>query len=91
MEELREQIDKLKKEGASQEEIDQLEELLKKLEEIDAKLMELLQIDMDLGAMGEAIDFLADWDGELGDLADLEPVDFIELGEPCPECQKGEP
>jgi len=39
-------------------------------------------LDVDLGAMGAAVDFLADWDGELGELADLEPVELIELGEP---------
>ena len=60
----------------------QLEELLKDLEEIEAQMMELLQLDIDLAMMGEAIDFLAHWDGELGDLADLEPGQLVEPGEP---------
>ncbi len=82
LEELREKLEKMRKEGASPEELKQLEEQIKSLEEMEAKMLELLQLDMDLSMMGDAIDFLSDWDGDLGDLADLDPNQMLEAGEP---------
>lgn len=82
IEELKKKLEEMKKDGASEEELADLEELLKKLEEIEAKMVAMLQIDIDLSMLGEAIDFLADWDGELGDLADLEDFEMVEPGEP---------
>lgn len=91
IEDLEKQLEELKKKGATPEELAELEEQLKKLKEIEAKLKQLLQVDLDLSLMGEAIDFLADWDGELGDLADIKAAKMLEPGEPCPLCAKGEP
>lgn len=82
LEELKKKLEEMKREGASPEELAQLEEQIQRLEEIEAKLVQLLQIDLDLQMMGQAIHFLADWDGELGDLEDLVPAEMIEPGEP---------
>lgn len=82
LDELKKKLEEMKKDGASPEELKQLEELIKEMEEIEAKLMQLLQIDLDLDMMGKAIHFLADWDGELGDLEDLVPASMVEPGEP---------
>lgn len=82
LEELREKLEQMKKDGASPEEMKALEEMIADLEEMEAKLMELLQLDMNLEMMGEAMDFLAHWDGELGELGDLEPGELVEPGEP---------
>ena len=82
LEELRKQLDKKRKEGASPEELEALEEEIRKLEEMEAKLMQLLQLDLDLRFMGKAIDFLAHWDGELGDLEEFDPDGMLEPGEP---------
>ena len=82
IEELQKKIEELKEEGASEEEIKPLEEELARLKEIEAKLMEMLQLNFDLNMLGTAIDFLAHWDGELGDLADLDDVEMVEPGEP---------
>jgi hypothetical protein len=79
---LAEELEKLEKEGASPEELKQLEAMLAEMKEMEAKMLELMQLDMDLEMMGEAIDFLAHWDGELGDLADLDPSQMVEPGEP---------
>ena len=82
LEKLQEELEKLEKEGATPEELKQLEAMLAEMEEMEAKMLELMQIDMDLEMMGEAIDFLAHFDGELGDLADLDPSQMMEPGEP---------
>lgn len=82
LEKLREELERKKEEGASPEELKRLEALLADMEEMEARMLELMQLDMDLQMMGEAIDFLAHWDGELGDLADLDPSQMIEPGEP---------
>ncbi|MDA1263585.1 MAG: hypothetical protein O2816_00740, partial [Planctomycetota bacterium] len=82
LEKLQEELEKMKKDGASPEELKQLEALLSDLQEIEAKMMELMALDMDLEMMGEAIDFLAHFDGEMGDLADLDPSQMMEPGEP---------
>ena len=82
LEELKKELEKKKKEGASPEELEALEEKIKKLKEIEAKLMELMQLNLDLSFMGAAIDFLHNWDGELGDLEDFDPDLMLEPGEP---------
>jgi len=81
LEKLKQELERKKKEGASPEELKELEELIEKLEEVKVKLMQLMQLDLDLAFMGKAIDFLHDWDGELGDLAEFDPA-AIEPGEP---------
>lgn len=81
IEELEKKIKDAKKDGLSDEELKKLEELLKKAKEMRAKLMKLMQIDMDLGMMGEAMDFLEAFEG---DLADLKPF----KGELCEKCDK---
>jgi hypothetical protein len=40
-----------------------------------------MELNMDLAFLGKTIDFLHDWDGELGDLAEFDPS-AIEPGEP---------
>jgi len=79
---LQEELEKQKKEGASPEELQQLEAQLAEMKEMEAKMLELMQLDMSLQMMGEAIDFLAHFDGDLGDLADLDPNQMMEPGEP---------
>ena len=81
LEELQKELEKKRKEGASPEELKELEELIQKLKEVEAKLMQLMQLDMDLNFLGKAIDFLHDFDGELGDLDEFDPA-AIEPGEP---------
>lgn len=82
LEELKKELERKKKKGASPDELKDLEELIEKLKKIEAKLMQLLQLDIDMQFMGATIDFLCDWDGELGDLADLDPATILEPGEP---------
>lgn len=82
LEELQKKLEQMKKEDASPEELEQLEELIQQMKEIEAKMMQLMQINMDLQFMGATIDFLADWDGELGDLEDMVPAEMVEPGEP---------
>ncbi len=82
LEDLKKKLEQMKKDGASKEELEELEELIEKLKEIEAKLMQLLALNIDMDMMGPAIDFLMDWDGELGDLSDLVPAEMFEPGEP---------
>jgi len=76
--ELKKKIEEQKKE-LSEEELAELEELLKKLQEIEAKLMQLMQIDMDLAMLGEVLDFLENFDGELGQLEDFDLSKVLKL------------
>ncbi|MEZ6018213.1 MAG: hypothetical protein R3F49_24120 [Planctomycetota bacterium] len=77
-EELKKKLDEKNKE-LSPEERAELEELLKKLQEIEAKLMKLMQIQLDMAMMGEVLDFLADFDGDLADLEDFDPSKVLKL------------
>ena len=84
LKELQEELQKKKadkEKPLSPEELEELEELLKKLEEIEAQLMKLMQIDMDLQMMGEVIDFLADFEGDLADIEDFEVGDVLKLAD----------
>jgi len=82
LERLQDELAKQEQEGATPEALKQLEAMLADMEEMEARMLELLQLDMDLEMMGEAIDFLAHFDGDLGDLADLDPNQMVEPGEP---------
>lgn len=82
LERLQEELADQEREGATPEELEQLEAMLADLEEMEARMLELLQLDLDLQMMGEAIDFLAHFDGDLSDLADLDPSQMMEPGEP---------
>jgi chromosome segregation ATPase len=80
MEELRKEIEEKKREGVSPEELEALEEMLRELEEIEAALMQLLQIDGDLQMMDGAIEFLENFEGDLADLDGMDPGEFMK---PC--------
>ena len=82
LEELQKKLDQMKKDGATPEELKALEELIEELKEIEAKLMQLLALNIDMDMLGPTIDFLMDWDGELGDLSDMVPAEMFEPGEP---------
>lgn len=82
LEELKKKLEQMKKDGASKEELEELEELIEKLKEIEAKLMQLLALNIDMDMLGPTIDFLMDWNGELGDLSDMVPAEMFEPGEP---------
>ncbi|MCP3918168.1 MAG: hypothetical protein GY711_21675 [bacterium] len=83
---IKEKIDelekKLKEKGKqlTPEELEKLEELLRKYKEIEAQLLKMLQINADLDFTGEVMDFLKFFEG---DLADLEDLEFGGILKPC--------
>lgn len=73
------------------EELAELEEILKKLREIEAMLMQLMQIEMDMAMLGDVLEFLEAFDGELADLEDFDPAKVLKLKdlEQPEECKGG--
>ncbi|MDF1839027.1 MAG: hypothetical protein P1V35_14255 [Planctomycetota bacterium] len=85
---VREQIAELEeqlknKANMSPEELAKLEEQLAKLKEIEAKLMKLMQLKGDLEFSGEIMDFLAAFEGELGELTEGKKAQMLK---PC-DCE----
>ena len=80
MEELKKKLEKKKKEGASPEEIAALEQKLKEMKEIEAKLVEMLNIRNDGKMLAMTLDFLEFVEGDLGEIGDGEPPEFLK---PC--------
>jgi predicted transcriptional regulator len=73
-----EEIKKKREAGAKPEDLKNLEDKVKDLEKIKAQLMKLKLSKYNINNMTEVLDFLEDFEGELGDLPDEEIVD----GEP---------
>lgn len=65
--ELEKKIKELKEQGKL-EEAKALEEQLAKVKELKAKLMKLLQLNLDLDALSDVLDFVDAFEGDLGDL-----------------------
>ncbi|MFT7679841.1 MAG: hypothetical protein ACI8QC_003846 [Planctomycetota bacterium] len=80
MKELEDEIEKKKKEGASEEELEELEQELAKMKEIEAKFMKFMNLKMDAAMLGHTMDFLEAFEGDLADLENMDPADFLK---PC--------
>jgi hypothetical protein len=98
LEELRRKAKKLAKKKhktkAEFEELRKLREAVKKLEDVEARLVRLMNLQMDMNMRGEVIDFLKDVEGDLAELPEEEVEDqkFMRLGDlnqPNPGGQQG--
>ncbi|TAH37265.1 MAG: hypothetical protein EYC70_09835 [Planctomycetota bacterium] len=76
IEELKKEIQRKKAEGADPKLLEELEQKLRELEELKAKLLNLLNVNYDIGVMGEVLDFLGQVEGDLAALPDEEVVDL---------------
>jgi len=84
IDELKKELEEKRKEGASAEDLEKLEQQLRKMQELQAKLFKLLDLRLDLQGMGEMIDFLTDFEGELADIDEmLEGLQFVDLDCDC--------
>ena len=72
-------------------ELEKLKELLEKLKELEANLASLVQAQSEFMDMMPTLDFLADWEGELGELSSVRPKKMMKPGVVCPDCVAGEP
>jgi len=70
-EDLQKKLEELQKKATDPEALKALEKELANLKEIKAKLAKLGQIDGDFTDLGEALDLLEGFEGELGDIKDL--------------------
>jgi len=81
LEEKREQLKKLKlAKEKDLEELRKLEDEIKELEDVEAKLLRLMAIRLDMNMMGRVLDFLQDVEGDLAELEDPELLDPKDLG-----------
>ncbi|KAA3605149.1 MAG: hypothetical protein DWQ01_21400 [Planctomycetota bacterium] len=89
LEEMRDELRKLKKKGADPEKLKELEEQIRELENLKAQLLKLLNVRYDLQFAGEILDVLSECEGELGGLPDddIEDVWFVRLGKCQGQCE----
>lgn len=80
MKELEKELEKKKKDGASKEELEKLEQELAKMKEIEALFMKLMNMKIDAGMLGHTMDFLEGFEGDLADLENMDPANFLK---PC--------